>query len=44
MYFMGKLASRDSFVNFLEEIDISEDEYEDIKVYLEKTYGTKLYC
>ena len=44
MYFMGKLAARDSFADFLEEIDISEDEYEDIKIYLEKTYGIKLYC
>lgn len=44
MYFLTKLAARDSFVDFLEDLDISEDEYEEIKKYLEETYKVKLYC
>lgn len=43
MYGLLKNASRDSFVEFLELWDISEDEYEAIKQHLESTYGIKLY-
>ena len=31
MYFLVKEAARSSFVEFLEEIEISDDDYEEIK-------------
>ena len=43
MYGLLKNASRDSFVDFLEMWEITEDEYEEIKKHLETTYSIKLY-
>jgi hypothetical protein len=43
MYGLLKSASTNSFVDFLETWDISEQEYNEIKKYLELTYNIKLY-
>jgi len=43
MYFLTKNAARVCFDEFLEEIGISEDEYEDIKSEFEKFGITKTY-
>jgi hypothetical protein len=43
MYFLTKLAANDSFEEFLEEIDLSQDDYEKIKKYLEEKYQVKTY-
>jgi hypothetical protein len=43
MYFLTKEAARVSFVEFLEELDISEDEYSAIKAEWEKIGINKTY-
>lgn len=43
MYFLTKDAAKYSFSEFLEECDISEEEYGEIKKHLESTYNIKLY-
>ena len=43
MYFLTKEAARSSFMEFIEEIGISEDEYEEIKTEWEKIGITKTY-
>lgn len=43
MYFLTKDAAKYSFIEFLEECDISEEEYGEIKKHLESTYNIKLY-
>ena len=43
MYFLTKDAAKYSFSEFLEECDISEEEYTAIKKHLETTYNIKLY-
>ena len=39
MYALIKEAARHSFVEFLEEWDLSEDDYEDIKSYITEKTG-----
>jgi len=43
MYFLTKDAAKYSFSEFLEEIDITEDDYIEIRNYLKETYGVKTY-
>jgi hypothetical protein len=43
MYYLTKEASRNSFKRFLENLDISEKEYEEIKEHLKENYGVKTY-
>lgn len=43
MYALTKNAASSSFVDFLEVWDISQEDYDQIKKYLEHTYGTKTY-
>lgn len=43
MYAFTKEAARHGFVDFLEAWDITEDDYDEIRDYLVKTYGIKPY-
>ena len=43
MYALTKQAARNSFVEFLETWEITEEEYEAIKTHLAETYGVKTY-
>lgn len=43
MYALTKLAARSSFVDFLEEWEISEEEYDEISTYLRDKYNVKTY-
>jgi len=43
MYYMTKESARISFVDFLESIGLTEDDYEEIKKHLKETYGIKTY-
>lgn len=44
MYFMTKEVARSSFKEFLEDLGISDDEYDLIKKEWEKIGITKTYC
>lgn len=44
IYFLGKEAARSSFVDFLEDRGITEEEYEAIKKFLLDELGIKTYC
>ena len=44
MYFLVKGAARESFMEFLEELDISDDEYEEIKLEWKKIGINRTYC
>ncbi|WP_232696147.1 hypothetical protein [Brevibacillus daliensis] len=41
MYALTKNAARNSFVDFLEEWDLTKDDYDDIKEHLIETYGIR---
>ncbi|WP_157929264.1 hypothetical protein [Paenibacillus ihbetae] len=43
MYALTKIAARDSFMEFLENWDITEEEYNSIRDYLKEKYGVKTY-
>lgn len=43
MYAMTKQAAKHSFIEFLEELEITEEQYEDIKKELFDKYETKMY-
>lgn len=43
MYALTKTAACDSFVEFLEWWDITEEQYEEIRKYLKETYGVDTY-
>lgn len=43
MYFLLKEAARESFVDFLDDIGLTEKDYNDIKAHIETTYDVKLY-
>lgn len=43
MYYLVKDATRESFVDWLEERDLTEDDYEEIKKELEEHYKIKMY-
>jgi hypothetical protein len=43
MYALTKNAARVSFVEFLENWGISEEEYDSIRDYLKETYGVRTY-
>lgn len=43
MYALTKEAARCSFADFLENWEISEEEYEEIKAHLTEQYGVKTY-
>lgn len=43
MYFLTKGAARDSFIDFLEFCDISEEEYRQIKEWFKENANVTLY-
>jgi phenylalanine-4-hydroxylase len=43
MYYLVKGAARDSFVDFLEYIGLTMQEYDEIAEHLEETYGINMY-
>ncbi len=43
MYWLTKHAAKFDFLEFLEDIEITEKEYDDIKKYLKVKYGVKTY-
>ncbi|WHY75723.1 hypothetical protein QNH20_16525 [Neobacillus sp. WH10] len=43
MYFLIKDAAKYSFVEFLDESGLTEEDFEEIKKYLQETYGIKMY-
>jgi hypothetical protein len=43
MYFLIKDVAKYNFYEFLEEIGLTDDDYEHIKNYLSETYGIKMY-
>ncbi|MGG4440000.1 hypothetical protein [Brevibacillus fortis] len=43
MYFLVKRAARESFVDFIDNIGLTMDDYAEIKKYLKDTYGIKTY-
>jgi hypothetical protein len=43
MYFLIKDSAKYSFREFLEEIGLTDDDYQEIKKYLKETYGIKTY-
>lgn len=44
MYALTKECARSSFVEFLEEWDITYEEYQEIKEYLKENYDVNTYC
>jgi hypothetical protein len=43
MYALTKDAARNSFINFLDNWGIKNEEYEQVKMYLKENYGIKTY-
>ena len=43
MYYLTKMAARSSFADFLEDLDITEDEYKEIKAQWAKIGINKTY-
>lgn len=43
LYFLIKDAAKYSFTEFLEEIGLTDNDYQEMKKYLEETYGIKMY-
>lgn len=43
MYYLIKDACRESFIEWLEDRGLTEDDYEKIKIELEKQYNIKMY-
>lgn len=43
MYALLKTAARESFVDFLDDWGLTEEDYQEIKKHLTETYGIKTY-
>jgi hypothetical protein len=43
MYWLTKNAARDSFIEFLDDIDLSLEDYVEIKKHLKEKYGVETY-